>query len=101
MPNRGSDGAEKNKSYVSDRQWNLSGANGLYEQQGESQLYNCRRILGSARALACNIRRLAECTTTVREIFQPKEISGEGAGNSTRGRVRSPEFLYRERRRRA
>jgi len=42
-------------------------------------------LLGSARGLACNIRRLAECTTRVRKIFQSGEISGEGAGNSTRG----------------
>src|SRR5207249_8267184 len=42
-------------------------------------------LLGSARGLACNIRRLAECTTSVREIFHHREVSGEGAGTSTRG----------------
>jgi error-prone DNA polymerase len=40
---------------------------------------------GSACALACNIRRLAECTTNARDILHVKEVSGEGAGNSTRG----------------
>jgi len=40
---------------------------------------------GSACALACNIRRLAECTTNACDILHVKEVSGEGAGNSTRG----------------
>ena len=40
---------------------------------------------GSARALACRIRRLAECTTNVEEILQAQRFSGGGAGNSTRG----------------
>ena len=39
---------------------------------------------GSACALACNIRRLAECTTNTHDILHVKEVSGEGAGNSTR-----------------
>jgi len=39
---------------------------------------------GSARALACNIRRLAECTTNAGEILQRVRFPGEGAGNSTR-----------------
>ena len=43
-------------------------------------------LFGSASgcALACNIRRLAECTTNARDILQVKEVSREGAGNSTR-----------------
>jgi error-prone DNA polymerase len=40
---------------------------------------------GSACALACNIRHLAECTTNVRDILHVKEVSGEGTVNSTRG----------------
>jgi error-prone DNA polymerase len=40
---------------------------------------------GSGCARACNIRRLAECTTNARDILHVKEVSGEGAGNSTRG----------------
>src|ERR1700681_1242542 len=43
--------------------------------------------------LACNIRRPAEYATSVREILQPKGVSGKGAGNSTRGRVHLPEEL--------
>src|SRR5437870_3815614 len=34
--------------------------------------------LGSARALACNIRRLAECTTNARDMLYVKEVSGGG-----------------------
>src|ERR1700682_3629271 len=41
--------------------------------------------LGRARALACNMRRLAEWITNVREIVQAERVSSEGAGNSTRG----------------
>ena len=40
--------------------------------------------LGSACVLACNIRRLAGCTTNAHDILHVKEVSGEGAGNSTR-----------------
>ena len=39
---------------------------------------------GSACVLACNIRRLAECTTNAHDILHVKEVSGEGAGNSAR-----------------
>jgi error-prone DNA polymerase len=47
-------------------------------------------FLGSTRALACNIRRLAECTTNACDILHVKEVSGEGAGNSTRGACAPP-----------
>src|SRR5437870_1822525 len=51
----------------------------------DKQLHPICSTLGSARALACNIRRLAECIMNVREIVQDGRVSGEGAGNSTRG----------------
>jgi error-prone DNA polymerase len=42
-------------------------------------------LLGSARAPRATFGALAECTTSVREIFQFKKVSGEGVGSNTRG----------------
>ena len=54
------------------------------EETTHDDLLN-RGTLGSARASRATFGALAECTTSVREIFQRERISGEGAGNSTRG----------------
>src|ERR1700720_3810571 len=50
------------------------------------------RSLGSACALACAVRRLAERTTNVRAIVRHTAVSGEGAGKSTRGAC-APQFI--------
>ena len=44
-----------------------------------------RGTLGSARASRATFGALAECPTKVPEISQRGKVSGEGAGNSTRG----------------
>jgi len=44
-----------------------------------------RGTLGSARASRATFGALAECPTKVPEISQRRKVSGEGAGNSTRG----------------
>src|SRR3981081_2157052 len=51
----------------------------------DQKLREILKVLGSARAPACNIRRLAECITSIREIFRSRRASGEDAGNCTRG----------------
>src|SRR5438876_665729 len=51
----------------------------------DKKLHAIGGIPGSARALACRIRRLAGCITNVGESPQTGRFSGVGAGNSTRG----------------